>query len=474
MSEKEATASVDNRGHVYNRLWFIITLLTGTFSMSISQSSLSTAYPTLMRTFNIGAPQVQWMTTGFMLVMSVMIPVSPWLLNNVKFTTLFRWVTAMFAFGTLLCMTATSYPVLLIGRLIEALGVGIIFPSFQTVLLTITPEDHRGATMGTAGLIMGSALATGPIVSGIVLSFASWRGLFVLFFVLVTAVFILSFWTIKDVMPVNRSTMDWLSIIYSLGFIGVLYVLNQIGVKGANWWLTTLLIISILALIGFCYRQLHRDQPLLELRVFHSRLFTTGVLLTGASYIALIVTTIVLPLYYQNVLGLSALFSGLSLVPAAVGLSLLNPLSGHLMDRVGPRNVVLTGMILIVLGFGYLTIFARHLNVFSLILASIVTEGGNAFVMMPAVTLGANSLPDKLISHGTAVTTTARQILGSAGVAAATIILTRVTDAHKAAQGLHQATLTGYQMTFLTFLIIGILGLALTFTLPRGKQAPTK
>ncbi|GEK29390.1 DHA2 family efflux MFS transporter permease subunit [Furfurilactobacillus siliginis] len=462
--------SKDNHGGTYNRLLFIITLLTGTFSMSISQSSLSTAYPTLMRTFGIGAPEVQWMTTGFMLVMSVMIPVSPWLLNNIKFTTLFRWVTATFAVGTLLCMMAPNYIVLLVGRLIEALGVGIIFPSFQTVLLTITPETHRGATMGTAGLIMGSALATGPVVSGIMLQFTSWRGLFALFFVLVATVFVISFWTIKDVMPVNQSQMDWLSIVYSLGFIGVLFVLNQIGSKGVNWWLTVLLVVSIVAVIGFCWRQLHRAQPLLELHVFQSRLFTTGVLLTGASYIALIVTTIVLPLYYQNVLGLSALASGLSLVPAAVGLSLLNPLSGRLMDRIGPRNVVLTGMLLIVLGFGYLTIFAAHLTVVTLILASIVTEGGNAFVMMPAVTLGANSLPDRLIAHGTAVTTTARQILGSAGVAAATIILTRVTQANHGALGLYQATLRGYQMTFLTFLIIGLFGLALTFTLPKGKQ----
>ncbi|GKT03344.1 hypothetical protein OKN36_08800 [Furfurilactobacillus sp. OKN36] len=152
---------------------------------------------------------------------------------------------------------------------------------------------------------------------------------------------------------------------------------------------------------------------MLVLRVFQSRVYTTGVLLTGISYVALIVTTIVLPLYYQNVLGLSALASGLSLVPAAVGLSLLNPLSGRLMDRIGARNVVLVGMGLIVLGFGYLTSATAHLTVTTLILASIVTEGGNAFVMMPAVTLGANALPDKLIAHGTAVTTTVRQLLGS-------------------------------------------------------------
>ncbi|GKT03343.1 hypothetical protein OKN36_08790 [Furfurilactobacillus sp. OKN36] len=228
-SVSEATMGVDRAGVPYRRLWFIATLLTGTFSMSISQSALSTAYPTLMRTFNIGTPAVQWLTTGFMLIMCVMIPVSPWLLNNVPFGTLFRSVIAAFAVGTLICLVAPTYPILLIGRLIEAVGVGIIFPSFQTVLLTITSKEHRGQTMGTAGLIMGAALAVGPIISGIVLQWASWRGLFGLFLVLVTGVFIASWWTIRDVMPLTPTTIDGWSVLASTGFIGLLYVLNRWG-----------------------------------------------------------------------------------------------------------------------------------------------------------------------------------------------------------------------------------------------------
>lgn len=464
--------SIDNQGHPYRRTAFITTLLMGTFSMSISQSSLSTAYPTLMRTFGIGASAVQWMTTGFMLVMSIMIPVSPWLLNNVRFSTLFRAVTGLFALGTLLCLVAPTYPLLVAGRLIEALGVGIIFPSFQTVLLTITPEAQRGSTMGTAGLIMGSALATGPVVSGIMLQLTSWRGLFALFLILVGGVFVASFWFIKDVMPKHVTSIDGWSIGLSLGFIGLLFGLNQLGTNGVSNFELGLLVVSGLAIIGFCYRQFRHTQPLLELRVFKSRLFTIGVLLTGISYIALIVTTIVLPLFYQNVLGLSAFASGLALVPAAIGLSLLNPWAGKLMDRFGPRLVILIGMSLIMFGFGYLTLASQHLTLITVILASLVTEGGNAFVMMPAVTLGANSLPDTLIAHGTAVTTTARQLLGSAGVAGATLILSRVTTANQTRLGFHQASLAGYQATFATFLFIGGIGLLLALTLPHGR--PTK
>lgn len=129
---------------------FVATLLAGTFSMSISQSSLSTAYPAFMKAFGLGADTVAWLTTGFMLVMTLMIPVSPWLLHNVPFQRLFQAIELIFAIGTGLCIWAPSFTVLMIGRLLEAIAVGIIFPSFQTVLLTITPHSERGRVMGTA------------------------------------------------------------------------------------------------------------------------------------------------------------------------------------------------------------------------------------------------------------------------------------------------------------------------------------
>ena len=169
----------DLNGKPYNRFLFVIVLLLGSFTMSMSQSSISTAYPTLMSSFGIDASTVQWLTTGFMLIMCVMMPVSPWLLNNVKFKQLFLLILAIFDIGTLIVVVAPNFPVMMLGRAMEAIAVGILFPSYQSVLLYITPEEKRGTTMGFAGLIMGSALACGPILSAIVLHFAAWRGLFI-------------------------------------------------------------------------------------------------------------------------------------------------------------------------------------------------------------------------------------------------------------------------------------------------------
>ena len=463
--------SIDLQGRSYNHLAFIWTLLAGTFTMSISQSSLSTAYPTLMRYFGVPASTVQWLTTGFMLVMVVMMPVSPWLLNNIRFPVLFVSVLALFDIGTFIIYLAPSFGLMMLGRVMEAMAVGIMFPSYQTVMLRITPEKQRGGVMGMAGLVMGSALAVGPIISGIVLRYTTWQGLFVVFMVIITLVFLIALKTIKDVMPQHESHLDYWSVISSVGFIGILYVVNQIGKANVNWGLMTgLLVVSLLAVAFFVWRQFQMDTPLLDLRVLKTFNFDLAVLLTGTSYIALIVVTIIFPLYYQEVLGISPFASGMALVPGAVVLSLLNPLTGKLADHIGFKATMLTGMSMIVVGWLWLAVVSSRQSLVAMILIAALIEGGNAFVMMPAVTLGANSLPDQLISHGTAVITTVRQILGSTGVAVATLILAMVTASHVKVASHAAATLSGYHAVFVTFLVIAVVGWIFAAMLRDGRK----
>lgn len=469
---------VDQSGKPYSRFWFILTLLLGTFTMSISQSSLSTAYPTLMQNFGISADTVQWLTTGFMLVMCVSMPISPWMLNNLTFRQMFIGALALFDIGSLMILfTPASWGIsgfwfMMIGRTMEAFAVGVLFPSYQTVLLEITPEDQRGTTMGVAGLVMGSALACGPIISGIVLKFFSWKSLFILFMIIITAVLIMS-WLglIRNVMPKHESSLDWLSVFLSLGLIGMMYVLNQIGKGKANWTVNgIILVISILAIVMFCWRQFHLETPLLELRVLKTFNYDLAILLTGISYVALIVVTIIFPLYYQGVLKVSPFVSGMSLVPGAVFLSILNPLTGKLADKLGFKLTLRIGMLMIICGWVAGLFLIPMQSLLGMIICAMIIEGGNAFVMMPAVTLGANSLPNELVSHGTAVITTIRQVLGSTGVAVATMILTSLTAAGQRA-GLSKltASLHGYRAVFMVMIVVELVGLVLALILKDEK-----
>ncbi len=437
------------------RRWFVFTLLMGTFTMSISQSALSTAYPTLMKYFQIPASTVQWLTTGFMLIMCVMMPVSPWLLSNIGFKSLFLAVLAIFDLGTLLIVVAPTFWLVLLGRAMEAVGVGILFPSYQTVLLSITPRTERGSVMGVAGLVMGSALAVGPIISGLVLRVTTWQGLFVTFLLIITVVLLIGFGTIKNVLPSSQSALDWLSVVSLVGFIGILYVVNLIGQPAVNWGAAAVLLaVSLVAVVGFAVRQFRLTTPLLDLRVFAVRQFNVGAWLTSFSYIALIVVTIIWPLYYQEALGVSPFISGMALVPGAVALSLLNPVTGRLADRLGFKIVLLIGMLMILLGWGMVALIPGRLPLWAMMGVAMLIEGGNAFVMMPAVTLGADALPDHMVAHGTAVITTMRQLLGSTGVAVATLVL---------AAG-------GFRLVFWSFFVLELVGLGLALTLKERRQ----
>ncbi|EEW53676.1 MFS transporter [Limosilactobacillus antri] len=475
--------SIDQNGRAYSRFWFICTLLVGTFTMSISQSSLSTAYPTLMRAFGISADTVQWLTTGFMLVMCVSMPISPWMLNNLNFKTMFIVALGLFDVGSLMIVLtpaswgSNGFWFMMVGRALEAFAVGVLFPSYQSVLLEITPKDKRGTTMGIAGLVMGSALACGPIVSGIILKFFDWKSLFGFFMIVITLIMVMAgTGLIRDVMPRHKTVLDWLSVFLSIGLIGIMYVVNLAAKQDVDWVLNGgILAVSLAAVAWFCYRQLHLAEPLLELRVLKTFNYDLAVLLTSISYIALIVTTIIFPLYYQGVLHVSPFISGMSLVPGAVFLSILNPLSGKLADRIGFKPTMLVGMVMIICGWLAGLLLLNRLSLVAMILCAMIIEGGNAFVMMPAVTLGANALPDELVPHGTAVITTVRQVLGSAGVAVATIVLT-VASAHALSAGSKPlaANLHGYHLVFVMMVVIELVGLGLALLLKDSKRQGAK
>lgn len=476
--------SIARNGKRYSRFWFIFTLLVGTFTMSISQSSLSTAYPTLMNAFGISASTVQWLTTGFMLVMCVSMPISPWMLNNMSFKTMFIGALGLFDIGSLMIvLTPSSWGIngfwfMMIGRAMEAFAVGVLFPSYQTVLLEITPKEERGSTMGIAGLVMGSALACGPIVSGIVLKFFSWKSLFILFMLVISVIILMAAsGLIQDVMERHETNLDWLSVILLVGLIGIMYVVDQTGKKNPAWGINAgIFIVSLIAVIWFCIRQLHLKHPLLELRVLKTFNYDLAILLTSISYIALIVTTIIFPLYYQGVLKVSPFVSGMALVPGAAFLSILNPLSGKLADKIGFKPTMLAGMFMIIIGWVAGLIILNHLSLLGMILCAMVIEGGNAFVMMPAVTLGANALPDELVPHGTAVITTVRQVLGSAGVTISTLILTVATsNALQRGSSAQVASLHGYHLVFIGMIITELIGLVLAFMLKNtNKEKSTK
>lgn len=480
---KDFTA-VDIYGKKYNRSLLVVVLLIGTFCTVLNQTLLATAFPTLMKEFDISASTVQWLTTGFLLVNGIMIPVSAWLINSFSSKKLYISAMTTFLIGTIICFLAQNFSVLLIGRLIQAIGVGLSMPLLQNIMLTIFPPEKRGSAMGMAGIVIGLAPALGPTLSGWIIDHYSWRDLFGMVIPIVILVLVLALFFMKSVIELTHPKIDTISAILStIGFGSLLYGFSSVGDKG---WLSKevlgFLIIGNIFIFLFSKRQLKIEHPFLELRVFKSKIFTIAAVLAGVTNMAMIGAEMVLPLYIQNIRGESAFHSGLMLLPGALVMGLMMPITGAIFDKRGARKLAITGMFILTsatLPFAFLT---SKTSVIVIVVLYAIRMFGISMVMMPVTTSGMNALPAHLISHGTAVNNTFRQVASSIGTAILISVLTNVTKNNLPTKSILEATplaykdqainatLSGYHAAFLVAVIFGFIGWLITFTLAKKKN----
>lgn len=476
---------VDIYGKPYNRSLLVVVLLIGTFCTVLNQTLLTTAFPTLMKAFDISASSVQWLTTGFLLVNGIMIPVSAWLINKFSSKKLYMTAMVIFLIGTITCFTAPSFSVLLIGRLIQAAGVGISMPLLQNIMLSIFPPEKRGSAMGMAGIVIGLAPALGPTLSGWIIDHYTWRDLFGMVIPIVILVLILASFLMKSVIHLSNPSIDILSAIMStIGFGSLLYGFSTVGDDGwGSPKVLSFLAVGILVIAAFSWRQLHLEHPFLELRVFKSPTFTIAAVLVGVVNMAMVGAEMVLPLYIQNIRGESAFHSGLMLLPGAVVMGAMMPITGAIFDKYGAKRLAISGMLILTaatLPFAFLT---KETPIAMIVILYALRMFGISMVMMPVTTSGMNALPTNLISHGTAVNNTFRQVASSIGTAILISILSNVTKGNLPKADLLKtlpltyktqalnATLSGYHAAFYTAVVFGIVGFIITFFLKQKKVA---
>lgn len=469
----------DVNGKPIHAMMMIITLLVGTFTTVLNQTILSTAYPTLMNTFNISTSTVQWLTTGFMLVNGIMIPVTAFLVNKVPTKILYLFAMSTFLIGTIVAYVAGNFGILLTGRLIQAVGVGVTMPLLQNIMLTIFPPDKRGAAMGVAGIAIGVAPAIGPTLSGWVIDQFGWRMLFGMIIPVAALVLISSFFFMANVLPDRNPKLDVLSLIEStIGFGALLYGFSEVGDKG---WGSPIvygsIIVGVLVIALFTYRQLHLDQPFLELRVFKTKIFTLSSILGSIANMAMVGAEMVIPMYLQIIHGKTALESGLTLLPGAIMMALMSPVTGNIFDRIGAKRLAQLGLFLLAIAtVPYAFVTANTPSIYITMLY-MVRMFGISMTMMPLTTNGMNALPQNMIAHGTAVNNTVRQIASSIATAIMISVLSDVTNASKPAKALltsdplaykhafFNATLNGYHAAFWFAIGFSTLGWLLAFFL---------
>ncbi|QPQ30370.1 DHA2 family efflux MFS transporter permease subunit [Lysinibacillus sp. JNUCC 51] len=466
-----------------NKKVLLTVLILGCFLSTLNQTLLNVALSNLMDVFSVSATTVQWLSTGFMLVNGVLVPITAYLMKRFSTRQLFISSMLFLLLGSIFCAVAPNFATLLIGRMIQAIGAGIIMPLLMSIVMFIFPPEKRGSMMGLIGLAIIFAPAIAPTLAGFVIDYYSWRWLFIGIIPFVVIIIFMAMKYLINVSETAKPKLDVLSVILStIGFGLILYGFSNAGSHG---WDDKVVIASILVGIMitaiFCLRQIKSDDPLLNLSVFNNKLFTLTSIINIIVTMMMYADMILLPIYLQNGRGFTALDAGLLLLPGALVNAFMSPVTGKMYDRFGAKPLFIIGLIFVIPSMWVVTDLTETTAYSFLIIRTIFLRIGLSFITMPLNTASLNALPKTLVTHGTAVNNTLRQIAGAIGSAVVITIFTAQTTNHAktllvetpnaTAEGIRTlASILGSSDAYYFMTILAIIAFVLTLFVPSKNK----
>lgn len=459
----------------YNVFVIAGVFLLGAFICYLNSTFMNVALSDIMKDLNISVSTAQWLSTGYMLTTGIIIPFTAFLIDKFKNRTLFFISIGLFTIGTIIGAFATNFAMLLTARLIQGFASGIIIPLMQTVFMIIFPIEKRGFAMGIVGIVLAFAPAIGPTLSGWIINIYPWRYLFYVTLPFAILDLILGYFLLKNVTENKSVYFDFISFIGStIGFGGLLFGFSNAGNYSwtdINVYLS--LIIGIVFLIIFVWRQLNMEEPMLNLAVFKSTVFTFATIISMIAYAGLISSELILPMYLEDVRGSSAFDTGLTLMPGAIVMGIMNPITGKLFDKFGARYLALTGLTILTLGTFGLSFLSVSTPVIYIISIYAIRMLGISMLLMPLSTSALNSLHKNLYAHGNAANNTLRQVAGSIGTSLIVTLMSKSTISSGYTDPA-KAQVYGMNISFACTAALTLVGLIIAFFVIKRKEIVVK
>ena len=439
------------------RTMIFINIVISCIATSMLSTALTTALPSIINDLDVSVATGQWLTSGYSLAMGIMMPLTAFLITRFPARRLYLSGLLIFILGLLLCAAAPSFPLMMAARILQACGNGILTSMAQVILLTIYPPQKRGSVMGWYGLSIGAAPVIAPTLAGMVVDAVGWKAIFYIAAVIVTVSFVWAFFVFENVLDVSGKKFDIISFILSaLGFGGVtLGVGNVSSYDFVSPQVLLTLAVGIGALILFVLRQLRLDQPFLELRILQNRQYALSVAGSMLLYLVMMGGSMIMPLYAQSILGRSATFSGLMVLPGSLVMALISPFAGKIYDKIGMRMLCITGAVLMILSSLGMVFIKTESSVWLAAGYNTVRCAAIGCLMMPLVTWGTASIGKEFTAHGTALLTSLRTIAGAIGTAVFTGIMTAVGRNAVVTHG-NDAPIFGMNISFLAMSIVSV------------------
>lgn len=387
----------------------------GTFLALLNETIINVALTKLTSVFAVSENTVQWLTSGYMLVLGILVPVTAFLIERLSTRELYLASMSIFLIGTVFAACSMSFPMLLCARLFQGLGAGVMMPLLMNTIMVLNPPEKRGAAMGSALLIVLFAPAVGPTFSGVVLQLLSWRWIFIIIIPLAAVSVVTGWLFLKNVTEKKRRGLDVFSLALStVGFGGLLYGINELCSSSSG--LSTgaaALAAGAAALVAFVVRQLKVPDPLLDVRVFRSPMFSLGMLLITLTYVIMFANYVLMPMFMQSVIGLSVFATGLAVLPGGIIGAVLPSIFGKVYDRRGPRVIVPLGFAVMAAAALLISRLGPSAAVVTAALCYCLVMLGIDTMLSACQTNSLNQLSKEYYAHGSAVMNTLMMI-GSA------------------------------------------------------------
>ncbi|QSO50195.1 DHA2 family efflux MFS transporter permease subunit [Alicyclobacillus curvatus] len=407
-------------------------IVLGVFMSVLDMGVVNVAIPTMESDLHATTNQIQWVLTGYMLVIGVLVPISGWMTDRFGAKKLFLFSLFTFTVGSALCGMSWNVSSIIAFRVVQALGGGFMMPVAMAMIYRIFPPDRRGLIMGVFGLAIMAAPAFGPALSGYLVEYSSWRLIFYINVPIGVVTLLLGMTMMHEFAHEVKNKLDiWGFILSTAGFFSLLYGFNNVPDHGwRSFMVTGFVTVGAICLILLVIVELNTKSPVIELRVLKNYMFSMSLIISSIVNVALFVGIFLLPLYLQDILGLSALRTGLFMTPAALASAVVMPISGRLFDKIGARPLALLGLLFVtVASFGFTSLTTDtgtgHIQ-WLYILRSI----GMGMTMMPIMTAGMNTVKREWVSQGTAMSNTVRQVASSLGTAILTSYFTTRMNLH--------------------------------------------
>ncbi len=451
-----------------NKIQLLVLFIIATSLLTVAQSIITTGVVYLMSDFSVSSTQAQWSYSVFLLVVGVMIPLSAYISRRFTAKSIFFFSLIIFLLGSVICYFSNSMIILIIGRILQAIGNGVIMPYVQILLLKITPEEKWQTYMGLYGLVIAIAPVIGSFLGGFVITIYGWRALFSFFTIATIVLLVLGVIFVNDNASTEDYPLDYISVVLSIvGCAGVMLGFTNVADFGFTHYLVILpIVIGIVSLILFVKRQTKLKKPLINLSILKNRYFTVGTIFICILFACLNGCTAILPIFMQGVAYHSAIFSASVLLPGGLLIIAFNIIGPLLTNRIGIKKVLVMGCAISIMAFGCMMMYTQDSSFEFLAITQSIRFIGAGLALMPATTWALTMVSDK-VEDGTAVNNTLRQIFAAIGSSMAVVIMALLAGG---AIGHNSSSVTGFNQTSLILLILHVVMLILTIIFIDDKE----